>query len=166
MVDYTFYFYGSNLRASNAGVNDAMVASQVKRTSAAPALPFDINTSTKSVTYYVGSVNEEQSNYTEKYAAGSIVDYTTYFYDVSGINTRASLATANQKMTASYTSRLAMATSMSATSNTKSITYYSGNTNEEKSNYTAKYAGTLAVDYTFYFYGSLNTRAPRREPIQ
>ena len=52
-----------------------------------------------------------------------------------------------------------MATSMSATSNTKSITYYSGNTNEEKSNYTAKYAGTLAVDYTFYFYGSLNPRA-------
>ena len=33
-----------------------------------------------------------------------------------------------------------MATSMSATSNTKSITYYSGNTNQEKSNYTAKYA--------------------------
>ena len=89
-----------------------MVASQVKRTSAAPLVPSDINTSTKSVTYYVGSVNEEQSNYTEKYAAGSIVDYTTYFYDVSGINTRASLATANQKMTASHTSRLAMATSM------------------------------------------------------
>ena len=51
------------------------------------------------------------------------------------------------------------ATAGTATSSTKSITSYAGSVNEEKSDTTKKYSGTLLVDTTTYFYTAANVRA-------
>ena len=97
-------------------------------------------------------VGSEQSDYTVKYSGTDPVDYTRYFYDVSGTNTRADSTTINKKMTASVTSKGSAATSLTLDATTKSITYYVNGTGEEQSDYTVKYAGVTPVDYTRYFY--------------
>src|SRR4030043_348092 len=50
-------------------------------------------------------------------------------------------------------------TALGANADTKSITYYKNGIGDEQSDYTVKYAGTTAVDWTFYFYGASNVRA-------
>ena len=53
----------------------------------------------------------------------------------------------------------APATAGTADTNTTSITYYQGVVNQEKADYTIKYAGITPIDYTFYFYGLSKVRA-------
>src|SRR3989338_632546 len=138
-IDYTFYYYNtSNLRASAAGANDKMNLSQVQKTSAAPtANTADANT--KSITTYAGNVNEEKADTTTKYSGTTAIDYTFYYYNTS--NLRASAAGANDKMNLSQVQKTSAApTANVANANTKSITTYAGNVNEEKADMTTKYS--------------------------
>ena len=62
-VDYTYYYYGSsNVRAGSALVNDAMKISQTQSDSTAPTTAGTATAKTKSITYYAGSVGEENRN--------------------------------------------------------------------------------------------------------
>ena len=54
-----------------------MNLSQVEKTSTAPGAAGTATAQTKSVTYYSGTVNDEKSDYTIKYSAGTVVDYTS-----------------------------------------------------------------------------------------
>jgi hypothetical protein len=136
-----------------------MSLSQTQKTLAAPVTAGTADSNTKSVTYYQGNVNEEKSDYTVKYAGTLAIDWTYYYYGIS--NLRAISANVNDAMKLSQTQKTLTAPGVAgtATVDTKSVTYYQGNVNEEKSDYTVKYAGTTTVDWTYYYYGATNVRA-------
>ena len=102
-IDYTFYYYGQGKARAGDTVNTAMNMSQTQTSSTRPTAEA-ITADTKSITYYQGAVGDEQSDFTVKYANSAVVDYTAYYYDVSGIATRANgTTTVNCRMSESHT---------------------------------------------------------------
>src|SRR3989338_3504424 len=160
LVDTTTYYYTTaNVRASLAGVNDAMNLSQVEKGSSIPGTAGTADANTKSITTYKGSVNEEKADTTAKYSGVTLVDTTTYYYTTA--NVRASLAGVNDAMNLSQVEKGSSipGTAGTADANTKSITTYKGSVNEEKADTTAKYSGVTLVDTTTYYYTTANVRA-------
>ncbi|MDP3789770.1 MAG: interleukin-like EMT inducer domain-containing protein, partial [Candidatus Omnitrophota bacterium] len=64
-------------------------------------------------------------------------------------------------MFASVTAKNGIAADLNPAPDTKSITYYAGNVGEEQQDYTVRYSNGVAVDSTYYYYGtaSANDRA-------
>ena len=98
-----------------------MSLSQTERSATRPTTAGTADSDTKSITFYAGTVGDEQSDYTIKYAGTQAVDWTYYYY---GANKDKAGATTNTAMKLSQTERSATrpAAAGSADSDTKSVT--------------------------------------------